>query len=410
MLEQLDQINWRQLSHAYGPATDVPEMIRGLATITPENREQVLAEVWSSILHQGSLYTATAAAIPFLIELLNEPSVSEKNHVLDLLAGTAESALDAIQYFECGDGQRDEGIKRPIPSFIPPILTAVEGEWRLYCRLLADRDASVRISAALLLRLMVNHRAEVAAALTQAIDTDQNDRSRAVSVLALGLLIERDRRDDAISQSTIAKIKEVFDEPDSTCAALAAAIALVRLEIEEAIPGLLERDWPALVTEHEFFVRIPWEHDWPFAIIAHSLKSAPEAQLNWIFKGLAYPDPKVQTAALYAAGDYCRDFDAGPSRLAPEAVRLVDSPDESVRRAAVRSLKYMGDLGRECLRPHLRGLKSDVRREAQAAFKQVDFYRRTKARPGTSANFPNWVSTIIKAIRRSLESDSRPTD
>jgi len=404
MLEQLDQIDWRQLSHAYGPATDVPEMIRGLATITPENREQVLVEVWSSILHQGSLYTATAAAIPFLIELLNEPSVSEKNHILDLLAGAAESALDVIQEdLACRDGQGDEGIKRPIPSFIPPILTAVEGEWSLYCRLLLDRDAAVRISATLLLRSMVNHRAEVAAALTQAIDTDQNDQSRAVSVLALGLLIERDHRDDAIAQSAIAKIKEVFDEPDSTCAALAAAIAMVRLEIEEAIAGLLERDWPALVTEHEFFVRLPWqEQDWPFAIIALSLKSAPEAQLNWIFKGLAYPDPKVQTAALYAAGDYCRDFDSGPLRLAPEAVRLVDSPDESVRRAAVRSLKYMGELGRECLRPHLCSLKSDVRREAQAAFKQVDFYRRTKARPGTSANLPNWVSTIIKALWRSL--------
>ncbi len=404
MLEQLDQIDWRQLSHAYGPATDVPEMIRGLATITPENREQVLAEVWSSILDQGSLYTATAAAIPFLIELLNEPSVSEKNHILDLLAGAAESALDVIQEdLACGDDQGDEGTKRPILTYIPPILTAVEGEWRLYCHLLSDSDASVRISAALLLRLMVNHRAEVAAALTQAIETDRNDQSRAVSVLALGLLIERHRADDAISQSAIAKVKGVFDEPDSTCAALAAAIALVRLEIEEAIARMLQRDWPALVTEHEFFMRLPWqEQDWPFTIIARSLKSAPEAALNWIFKGFAYPDPKVQTAALYAAGDYCRDFDSGPLQLAPEAGRLVDSPDESVRRAAVRSLKYMGDLGREHLRTLRYSLKSDVRREAQAAFEQVDFYRRTKPRSGTSVNLPNWVSTIVKTIRRSL--------
>jgi len=176
-----------------------------------------------------------------------------------------------------------------------------------------------------------------------------------------------------------------------------------RVEAFQWFTGLGFPDIKSTKFEHEFFARLPWqEQDWAFAIIAHRLKSAPEAQLNWIFKGLAYPDPKVQTAALCAAGDYCRDFDSGPLRLAPEAVRLVDSPDESVRRAAVRSLKHMGDLGRECLRPHLRSLKSDVRREAQAAFKQVDFYRRTKARPGTSVNLPNWVSTIIKAIRRSL--------
>ena len=32
MLEGLDAINWQQLTHAYGPATDVPDLIRKLTS------------------------------------------------------------------------------------------------------------------------------------------------------------------------------------------------------------------------------------------------------------------------------------------------------------------------------------------------------------------------------------------
>src|SRR5579862_1242153 len=143
MLEQHDRVDWSQLSHAYGQAADVPEMIRDLARSGPATREDVLEELWSSILHQGSLYTATTAAIPFLIELLNEPSVFAKNHVLDLLTGAADSALGVLS-----NRESDEGIERPVPAHIPAILAAVEGAWDPSCRLLFDEDAAVRISAA----------------------------------------------------------------------------------------------------------------------------------------------------------------------------------------------------------------------------------------------------------------------
>jgi HEAT repeat protein len=397
MLEELDRVNWSQLSHAYGRAADLPNMIRRLAGSGSDTREEVLAELWSSILHQGSLYTATEAAIPFLIELLDEPSVFAKNHVLDLLTGAADSALAVIS-----DRQNDEGIERPVPPHVPAILAAVERAWGPCCRLLLDEDAAVRIGAALLLKSMVNHRAEASSKLMGAIDTDRNDRARAVAVLALALLIERDPRDDAVSRSTLIKLRDVFNEPDSTCAALAAAIAMMRLRIESVIPQMLAREWPALVTEHEFFASVGWERqDWPFSIIARSLNFAPGTQLNWILKGLANADPKVQTAALYAAGDYCRESDLGPSHLAPEAVRLVDSPDENVRRAAVRCLAHMGDVGRACLKPLRHSSKDDVRRAARAVFPHADSDRGTRPRPDASPGLPNWLSKIFEVIRRS---------
>jgi hypothetical protein len=67
MLEGLDEIDWAALSHAYGPATDVPEWLRSLRSPDPEVREWV-REDWN-IVHQGTGYAATAPAVPFLADL-----------------------------------------------------------------------------------------------------------------------------------------------------------------------------------------------------------------------------------------------------------------------------------------------------------------------------------------------------
>src|SRR5579863_4771016 len=165
MLEKIDQTDWSQLSHAYGEASDVPDMIRALAASDPDNRREELDALWSSILHQGSVYTATAAAIPFLIELLEDPNIHGKNDVLDLLQGAAEGWLDLDgDEAEDGDG---------LPLHIREAHAAVEQASGLYCRLLFDQDPSVRVSAALLVRCLVHRSGEVSLGLMKAIQSDK---------------------------------------------------------------------------------------------------------------------------------------------------------------------------------------------------------------------------------------------
>ncbi len=102
MLEGLDSIPWKRLSHAYGSAEDVPELLRALWTDDPEvpGAEGPLWQLFGNILHQGTVYSATAHAVPFLLELAASPQIAERIGVLDLLACIASGGSEPHAYAE----------------------------------------------------------------------------------------------------------------------------------------------------------------------------------------------------------------------------------------------------------------------------------------------------------------------
>lgn len=70
----LDDERWASLPHAYGSAEDVPELIAALARgedrrKTANMREGVWHQIWSALCHQGSVYTATFAAVPHIVAI-----------------------------------------------------------------------------------------------------------------------------------------------------------------------------------------------------------------------------------------------------------------------------------------------------------------------------------------------------
>jgi hypothetical protein len=75
MLEGLDAIDWSSLTHAHGPATDVPKLLRSLLFEDTELWMQACAELHETIWYQGTVFPASAAAVPFLFELLTHPGV-----------------------------------------------------------------------------------------------------------------------------------------------------------------------------------------------------------------------------------------------------------------------------------------------------------------------------------------------
>ncbi|MFJ2825884.1 hypothetical protein ACIO7M_32960 [Streptomyces toxytricini] len=69
LLAGLDEVDWAGLSHAYRSAHDVPGHIRTLCGSDDEAREQAFISLFSSIFHQGSRYSASPVAVPFLARI-----------------------------------------------------------------------------------------------------------------------------------------------------------------------------------------------------------------------------------------------------------------------------------------------------------------------------------------------------
>lgn len=61
--------DWSQLTHAYGAAEDIPVL---LGQASPDGSSQVWSDLWSRLCHQGSVYSASHAAIPALAEMAQQ--------------------------------------------------------------------------------------------------------------------------------------------------------------------------------------------------------------------------------------------------------------------------------------------------------------------------------------------------
>jgi len=69
----LDDARWGELKHAYGNASDIPELLKQLSTLPAAIGEvEPWFSLWSSLAHQGDVYSASFAAVPHVIAALAE--------------------------------------------------------------------------------------------------------------------------------------------------------------------------------------------------------------------------------------------------------------------------------------------------------------------------------------------------
>ncbi|MBX9395263.1 hypothetical protein K4749_17080 [Streptomyces sp. TRM72054] len=60
-------LDWSRLKHAYGSASDLPRLFDEIGD--PELADEAWEELWASLYHQGSVYTASFAALPVLTDI-----------------------------------------------------------------------------------------------------------------------------------------------------------------------------------------------------------------------------------------------------------------------------------------------------------------------------------------------------
>src|SRR5687767_5858299 len=67
----LDDPRWSELGHAYGDASDIPELLRQLESVPDSNdMNEPWFSLWSALAHQGDVYSASFAAVPHVVRVL----------------------------------------------------------------------------------------------------------------------------------------------------------------------------------------------------------------------------------------------------------------------------------------------------------------------------------------------------
>jgi hypothetical protein len=135
-LQGLDDVPWADLDHAFGSAADVPAIIQGLASPSLSEREEALEELRTTIWHQGTVYSATAPAVPFLVEvaLADEIDRETRRWLVYLLAWIAGSegrnALGHRTQLEHVAASREALLPR-VPDFLAWLERESEPEVRI---------------------------------------------------------------------------------------------------------------------------------------------------------------------------------------------------------------------------------------------------------------------------------------
>src|SRR5579885_3207533 len=156
MLEQLASINWSALSHAYGSAADVPHLLLDLTSSDEQTRESALGTLYTNIYHQGTVYQASAYAVPFLLELLRDETMPEREGLLVLLAHLARGNTYHRQHwhFYSEERKQDPALLAELEEgvfWVEQTYEAVSAGLPLYCSLLDDPSPKLRMAALRLL-------------------------------------------------------------------------------------------------------------------------------------------------------------------------------------------------------------------------------------------------------------------
>ncbi|MET7600513.1 hypothetical protein ACWERY_29690, partial [Streptomyces sp. NPDC004082] len=89
LLAGLDDIDWAALGHAYGSANDVPGQLRTVCGPDAEARENAFCSLFSNIFHQGTRFSASPYAVPFLARIAVAGPVGARADALLLLTRLA---------------------------------------------------------------------------------------------------------------------------------------------------------------------------------------------------------------------------------------------------------------------------------------------------------------------------------
>ncbi|MEU8030345.1 hypothetical protein AB0C13_17145 [Streptomyces sp. NPDC049099] len=162
------ETDWGKLSHAYGPADDIPGLLRAMESEDTGVREEASHDLFSALCHQGDIYDASAAAVPHLARLaLHGPG--HRPQLLGLIAGIADGS---------GKPAERAAARRAVAEALPSLLHLAHAP-----------DPDVRDAMVLLIACLGHpHALPLLPLLRARLDTEPDAEVRGRVVTALALL------------------------------------------------------------------------------------------------------------------------------------------------------------------------------------------------------------------------------
>ncbi|MFE5584530.1 HEAT repeat domain-containing protein [Kitasatospora sp. NPDC056531] len=184
-LEGLDRVDWSSMGHAYGPADEVPLWLEQMASPDPDVRERAFSSFYNSAHHQGGVYSCTAASLPFLFALADDPQAPDRAAVIRLVLSIGGAALDCdpdgVYYSPSGHESR------PHADVVPQMRERVED----FVRHAADPDPQVRQAAVPALGLFLDDADRAFALLRERLAAESGTVERLLVIKAAATLARR---------------------------------------------------------------------------------------------------------------------------------------------------------------------------------------------------------------------------
>ncbi|MFF1508949.1 HEAT repeat domain-containing protein [Streptomyces sp. NPDC058326] len=370
MLTGIEEVDWASLGHAYGPADDVPELLRGLASADPAERETALDGMYGAVHHQGDVYDSTLACIPFLLELVADPVVQDRGPLVELLTSIGGIELDDDDELDELDPDEEEFI--PAANYAMAAAAIAAGA-DVFLGLVSDADPEVRLAAPCALASLHPEPALVLTLLRERLTVERDTEVRLALVAAVGRIALRHASLRAETVDWLGWLARAAHDPGLRLAALAQRARCAPGDIpDDIVPwvtGLLEeirvtaqasaapgsegsRHAPPtligqvreLLEEHAAGRPAPWTEEL-LRTLHTALDDRVDDRVALILAQLRSPDWGQRSDAIWLCGGLIRVWRGRYE----EVVRLVGAqlqdPEPRLREAATSFLERLFELG-----------------------------------------------------------------
>ena len=256
----LDDVPWSQLSHAYGTAEDVVDLLKLIdsgKSFPNASEESPIDCLYGNIWHQGTVYEATSYAVPFLLNLAEDSQIPNAEEIVTLLGMIA-----------CGESGQEPWADRAHAAVLA-------GYDRLAALIYNEKT---KLAAAFVLAQLHERSAEFVLLLTQLQQSEASVSRRAGLILLYGHLGDRSTETLAVLEAALTGAKTPVKQ--------AIAVSLAKLKFRDLSAAARKAILATIKKPHEFR-DLPWGDECAVTETMLDLKAClSEAEIERVIKPL----------------------------------------------------------------------------------------------------------------------------